>query len=139
MTATAAPTCFISYSWDSPGHCAWVAHLASQLRAHGVDAILDAFHAPLGSDLTTFMGRIATCDFVLLICTPAFRTKAQASAAGGVGYEQAIITGQIFTGVRKPERFIPILRTGSPAFSAKKTVPFRRALTLDRFPDYRMS
>lgn len=83
-----------------------------------MDAILDAFHAPLGADLTHFMGRIAACDFVLVVCTPGFRTKSlQASGAGGIGYEQAIITGQIFTGAARPEKFIPIIRSGSAAES----------------------
>jgi hypothetical protein len=117
MRTRPAPTCFISYSWDSPEHRAWVAHFAAALRAHGVDAILDAFHAPLGADLATFMARIATCDFALLICTPAFRARSMAAGAGGVGYEQAIITGQIFTGATRPEAFIPILRSGTPADS----------------------
>jgi hypothetical protein len=112
-----APTCFISYSWDSPEHRAWVARLASDLRASGVDAVLDAFHAPLGTDLAAFMGRIASCDFVLLVCTPGFRAKSMAGAAGGVGYEQAIITGQIFTGAARPEKFIPVLRAGTIAES----------------------
>lgn len=112
-----APTCFISYSWDSPEHRAWVMQLATALRASGVDAILDAFHAPLGTDLAAFMDRIATSDVVLLVCTPGFRAKSATGAAGGVGYEQAIITGQIFTGAARPEKFIPILRAGSVADS----------------------
>ena len=112
-----APTCFISYSWDSPEHRDWVAQLASKLRANGVDAALDAWHAPLGGDLAAFMGHLATCDFVLLICTPEFRAKSARGVAGGVGYEQAIITGQIVTGSAKPEKFIPLLRSGSAAES----------------------
>lgn len=112
-----APTCFVSYSWDSPDHRAWVMQLASRLRANGVDAILDAFHAPLGTDLAAFMDRIATCDVVLLVCTPAFRAKSMSGAAGGVSYEQAIITGQIFTGAARPDKFIPILRSGNPTES----------------------
>jgi hypothetical protein len=107
------PTCFISYSWDSPEHRSWVRQLAAELRSNGVDAIVDAFHAPLGADLAHFMGRIAACDFVLVVCTPQFRAKSlQAPGAGGIGYEQAIITGQIFTGAAKPEKFIPIIRSG---------------------------
>jgi hypothetical protein len=112
--STRTPTCFLSYSWDSPEHRSWVRRLAAELRSNGVDAIVDAFHAPLGADLTQFMGRIAGSDFVLVVCTPAFRAKSlQSSGAGGIGYEQAIITGQIFTGAARPEKFIPILRSGS--------------------------
>jgi hypothetical protein len=116
MTPPRPPSCFISYSWDSPAHREWVRMLATRLRAGGVDAVLDAFHAPLGADLTAFMGRIAACDHVLVVCTPGFRAKALrgAGGAGGVGYEQALITGQIFTGAARPEKFIPLLREGAP-------------------------
>lgn len=116
MTPPRPPSCFISYSWDSPAHREWVRLLATRLRAGGVDAVLDAFHAPLGADLTAFMGRIAACDHVLVVCTPGFRAKALrgAGGVGGVGYEQALITGQIFTGAARPEKFIPLLREGTP-------------------------
>ncbi|MBI3154935.1 MAG: toll/interleukin-1 receptor domain-containing protein [Burkholderiales bacterium] len=109
----AQPSCFISYSWDSAAHRDWVRRLATRLRQNGVDAVLDAFHAPLGADLAAFMGRIAICDHVLVVCTPGFCAKA-GRAAGGVGYEQAIITGQIFAGAARPEKFIPLLREGAP-------------------------
>jgi hypothetical protein len=59
------------------------------------------------------MGRIATSDFVLIVCTPMFRTKSSGAPAGGVGYEQAIITGQIFSGAARPEKFIPVIRSGT--------------------------
>ena len=110
------PTCFISYSWDSTEHRDWVRQLATALRGNGVDAILDVFHAPLGSDLAAFMSRIATSDFVLIVCTPGFRAKSlrAVGGTGGIGFEQAIITGHIFTGAAKPEKFIPILRSGNP-------------------------
>jgi SEFIR domain len=31
------PTAFISYSWDDEAHKEWVRHLATQLRADGVE------------------------------------------------------------------------------------------------------
>ena len=35
------PTVFISYSHDNDAHKAWVLKLATDLRSHGVNAILD--------------------------------------------------------------------------------------------------
>ena len=35
------PTVFISYSHDNEDHKSWVLKLASDLRSHGVNAILD--------------------------------------------------------------------------------------------------
>ena len=54
-------------------------------------------------------------DYVLLICTPAFAARAD-DRVGGVGYEQAVVTGEIFSGTAHPEKFIPVLR-GDPATS----------------------
>lgn len=117
MGSSRSPSCFISYSWDSPEHREWVRRLATELRNNGVDAILDVFHAPLGTDLTAFMAKIAQCDYVVLVCTPEFHAKSQRGPSSGVSYEQAIITGQIFTGAARPERFLPLLRAGRPAES----------------------
>lgn len=45
------PTVFISYSHDDKQHEAWVLKLATDLRSHGVNAILDQWDLRLGSDL----------------------------------------------------------------------------------------
>ena len=47
---------FVSYAWDSNEHKQWVAKLATNLRQHGVDAILDQWDVRLGDDLSFFMG-----------------------------------------------------------------------------------
>jgi hypothetical protein len=47
-----APKVFISYSWDNEAHKEWVRQLATQLRADGVDARLDHWHAVPGDRLT---------------------------------------------------------------------------------------
>jgi hypothetical protein len=51
------PTVFISYSWDDEAHKEWVRQLATQLRADGVDARLDHWHAVPGDQLPEFMER----------------------------------------------------------------------------------
>ena len=40
---------FISYAWDNEEHKNWVLKLASDLRHHGIDAILDQWDARLGN------------------------------------------------------------------------------------------
>jgi hypothetical protein len=108
----APPTAFISYSWDSPEHKEWVAELGTRLRENGVDVRLDVWDVAPGDSLTQFMeAQIATCDFVVVICTPQYAARSQARQ-GGVGYEQQIISGFLAGGVPR-RKFIPILRSGS--------------------------
>ena len=51
----AHPKVFVSYSHDSAAHKAWVLKLATDLRANGVDATLDAWDLALGQDVAAFM------------------------------------------------------------------------------------
>ncbi len=44
------PKVFISYSHDSDEHKKWVLNLATKLRRHGVDAILDQWDLRIGQD-----------------------------------------------------------------------------------------
>jgi len=106
------PKCFISYSWDSDEHKAWVRLLASELQRNGVVTYLDQWDIHLGKDLPGYMETgIREANFVLLICTPVFAEKANAGT-GGVGYEKTIVTGEIFEGVANPDKFVPLLRKG---------------------------
>lgn len=61
---------FISYAWDNEEHKKWVLKLTSNLRQHGVDAILDQWDARLGNDLPFFMEQgLTTSHFVICICS----------------------------------------------------------------------
>lgn len=112
----ATPTCFVSYSWDSEEHKAWVRQLATALRSAGVDVRIDQWDARFGMDVPKYMEeRIRFSDYVLLVCTPEFAERAN-TGKGGVGYEKGIITGELYTGAQ-PTKFIPVLRTGEPADS----------------------
>jgi hypothetical protein len=113
------PRCFISYSWDSQEHRDWVRKLATRLREFGVDVILDQFHLAPGADVAKFMEKsVRDSQFVLLVCTPTFARKADAGA-GGVGYEKAIVTGEIFAGEARETKFVPLLREGD----ARESLP----------------
>ena len=77
------PTVFISYSWDSAEHRAWVRRFASDLRAEGIDAWLDQWDVQLGDDVTEFMERsVSQADYVLLMCTENFARKANERHGG---------------------------------------------------------
>lgn len=81
------PTVFISYSHDNDAHKAWVLKLATDLRSHGVNAILDQWDLRVGSDLRFFMEQgLSEANLVLCICSKAYVDKFN-SGNGGSGYE----------------------------------------------------
>ena len=107
-----SPTAFISYSWDSDEHRAWVRALAQRLRDGGVDVRLDQWDMAPGDQLTEFMERgIRDHDFVVIICTPKYRRRSD-SREGGVGYEGDVMTAEVMT-ERNHRKFIPVWRSGT--------------------------
>jgi hypothetical protein len=105
------PKVFISYSWDDEDHKLWVKTFAVQLRADGVDVMLDQWAAVPGDRLPHFMEQaIRENSYVLLICTPRYKEKSD-NRTGGVGYEGDIMTGEAHT-LGNHRKFIPVLRRG---------------------------
>lgn len=103
------PLVFISYSHDSDEHKGWVRRLAENLVNKGVDVILDQWHLKHGRDLAFFMETgITTADYVLMICTEGYVSKAN-ERAGGVGYESLFLTGELLRKVNT-EKLIPVVR-----------------------------
>lgn len=104
---------FISYAWEDEGHRAWVKELADRLLQNGIEATLDQYDLELGDRLPQFMERSVTeSDYVLVVCTPVYKQKADLRA-GGVGYEGHIISEELL--LKGNERkFIPIIRKGLP-------------------------
>jgi hypothetical protein len=134
------PTAFVSYSWDSEAHKAWVSEFSARLRRNGVDVKLDQWDVKPGGSLTQFMESNATAsDFVLVICTPEYSERSLARE-GGVGYEQQIITGQLAAGIPR-ERFIPVLRKGEFQPGPKCGIPaqFFGTYTVDMRDDSKAS
>ncbi|MEE4211009.1 MAG: toll/interleukin-1 receptor domain-containing protein [Parvularcula sp.] len=106
------PKVFISYSHDSGIHVDWVRRFAEELRAAGVDAILDQWDLSPGQDLAHFMEQgISNSDRVILVCSDKYVQKADAGA-GGVGYEKMIVTKEIVANIAT-NKFLPILRGNS--------------------------
>ncbi|WP_438349207.1 SEFIR domain-containing protein [Paenibacillus sp. FA6] len=104
------PRVFISYSWTTPEHEEWVVDLATRLRHHGIDVILDKWDLKEGHDVYAFMEAMVTSesvDKVLIICDEGYQKRAD-SRVGGVGTETQIITPQIYKDINQ-EKFIPIV------------------------------
>lgn len=102
---------FISYAWEDEDHIAWVRQLADRLLQNGIEATLDQYDLELGDRLPQFMEQsVSESDYVLVICTPIYKQKAD-QRSGGVGYEGHIICEELL--VKGNERkFIPVIRKG---------------------------
>jgi hypothetical protein len=108
-----APRAFISYSHDSPEHKSWVLKLGSDLRAIGVDVVLDQWDLAPGQDVSLFMQKgISEADHVVLVCSSAYVSKSE-KGVGGVGYERLIVTAEVVQSI-DTRKFIPILRASTP-------------------------
>ena len=104
---------FISYKWEDPDHNTWVERLASDLRARGIEALLDKWEVRYGESFSDYMTRgINTADAVLFIMTPQSIYAAEAAASGGgaVKFEVQLATARRLAG--EAFRFIGILRRG---------------------------
>lgn len=105
-----APKVFISYSWTSDEHEAWVINLATRLRKDGVDAFIDKWLLKPGHDRFAFMEQmIVSKDVhkVIVVCDKGYKEKAD-QRIGGVGVESQVISQHIYTKVRQ-EKFIPVI------------------------------
>ncbi len=123
------PTIFISYSHDDKQHEAWVLKLASDLRSHGVNAILDQWDLRLGSDLRFFMEHgLSASNLVLCVCSEMYVQKVN-SGIGGAGYEGMIMSQSLLSNANS-EFVISIVRNNSSpqkvplAFGSKLYIDF---------------
>jgi hypothetical protein len=89
---------FISYSWSTPEHKAWVRRLAERLMEDGIYIILDEWDLKPGNDPLYFMEQSITdptVSKVLIVCDRVYKEKAD-GRAGGVGTETQILTPEIY-------------------------------------------
>ena len=106
------PTTFISYAWESDDLKNWVKNLATKLRDSGIDAKLDQWEVVPGDQMPHFMEKsVRENDFVLIICTPKYKTKSE-ERIGGVGYEGDIMTAEVLQ-KSNHRKFIPVLKSGT--------------------------
>ncbi len=105
------PKLFVSYSWTSPDHEAWVLRLATELRESGIDVILDKWDLKEGHDARAFMEKMVTdpeIKKVILICDKAYVDKTD-GRSGGVGTEAQIISGTIYDN-QAQDKFVAIVK-----------------------------
>lgn len=104
------PKLFVSYSWTSPDHEAWVLQLSTELRESGVEVILDKWDLKEGHDAQAFMEKMVTdpeIKKVILVCDKVYVDKAD-GRSGGVGTEAQIITGKIYK-KQAQDKFVAIV------------------------------
>ncbi|WP_142080746.1 toll/interleukin-1 receptor domain-containing protein [Acidovorax temperans] len=100
----------MSYSWTSVEHEQFVMDLATSLRNHGIDAILDKWDLKPGQDKYVFMESMVVDTEVLkvlVLCDRKYQEKAN-NRAGGVGTESQIISQELYGKVQQT-KFIPIV------------------------------
>ena len=132
------PVAFISYSHDSKEHKAWVLQLAKDLRAAGVDVILDHWDLSPGQDVTLFMQNgIGRADRVLLVCTEKYVSKAD-GASGGVGYERLVITSEVVAAI-ETAKFVPLVRTNNNSDKIPTYLGPRLYIDFSKDADYTVS
>jgi hypothetical protein len=111
---TEGPKTFISYSWSSPEHEAWVLQLATELAESGVDVILDKWDLREGADKYAFMEKMVTdpdIRKVVVICDRIYAEKAD-GRKGGVGTETQIISKEIYDQVNptdQEQKFVAVI------------------------------
>ncbi|GIN27212.1 MULTISPECIES: toll/interleukin-1 receptor domain-containing protein [Bacillus] len=98
---------FISYSWESEEHKKLVNDLGEKLENDGLEVTIDQWDVRPGDELALYMERaIKESDYVLIICSEGYKTKAD-NRIGGSGYEAKIITSNILAN-QHIKKFIPI-------------------------------
>ena len=135
---TDAPSVFISYSWDSDEHRAWVLSLANRLAKNYIYVYLDRYDLTAGKDMTHFMeNAVSKSKHVLIILTPNYKLKAE-KRKGGVGYETSIITAQIFKD-NLSDKFIPILKDGTIETSVPVFLSTKINIDMTKESDFKKS
>lgn len=107
---------FVSYKWEDVPHNAWVERLARDLRARGIEALVDKWEVRYGESFSDYMTRgIHSCDAILFIMTPAFLSAAEASSGreGPLKFELQLALARRLAGERF--RVIGVLRRGERA------------------------
>jgi len=106
------PRVFVSYSWDSAEHKAWVLQLVEELRKYGIECILDQRDILGGDELPLVLEKwIMQSKAILVVCTANYTKKANGRKSGGVGFETVISAAKYMKCSPKGRaNFIPITR-----------------------------
>jgi hypothetical protein len=104
------PKLFISYSWSSSDHEAWVLRFAEGLASQGIHVILDKWDLQPGHDAHAFMESMITdltVSKVVLICDQMYVDKSN-GRLGGVGTEAQIITPELYA-KKEQDKFVAVV------------------------------
>ena len=137
------PIVFISYSHDSTEHADRVLALSDQLRADGIDCILDQYEDSPPEGFPRWMDRhIRAADFVLMICTPTYHRRVMSEEepdkGHGVAWESTLIYQYIYNEGTSNKRFIPILLEGAHESDIPipwQGVKYYRPITTDSYEE----
>jgi predicted nucleotide-binding protein len=104
------PKVFISYA--KKGRIkAWVDSLSDRLKTDGIEIVLDSWIFGVDEEfLDIIEKRIIDCDYVLVVCTPFYKEKAEKQRYGEYGYDPNVIT-KVTPSLRR--KFITIVREGN--------------------------
>jgi len=109
-----SPKTFISYSWSSPEHEAWVLELSTELEESGVEVILDKWDLREGADKYAFMEKMVTdpsVGKVVVVCDRNYAEKAD-GRKDGVGTETQIISRELYEQIDpagQQQRFVAVI------------------------------
>jgi hypothetical protein len=104
---------FISYKWEDEDHNKWVEKFATDLRAAGIDAILDRWEVRFGDSFTDYMtSKIKEADVILFIMTSrsVAAVEAPKGQGGAIKFEMQMATSRRIAGENM--RLIGIYREG---------------------------
>ena len=109
---------FISYSHDSTAHEQRVLAFSDRLRADGVNASLDQYESDPPTGWPIWMeDQIRDADFVLLVCSEAYRRRVERREEPGKGqgvvWESLIIYNELYSDTGVNRKFIAVLLEGA--------------------------
>jgi len=126
------PRLFVSYSWTTPDHEAWVLNLATELRDNGVEVTLDKWDLREGHDSYAFMEKMVSdpeIRKVALICDRVYAEKAD-GRNGGVGTETQIISPEIYS-QQDQNKFVAIVVERDPGGKAYLPTYYKSRIYID--------
>ena len=104
------PRVLISYSHDSDAHAAQVRKLAERLRGDGVDCRIDQYVTNPSQGWPLWMdAEVEAADFVLILFTERYATRAREPRKSGVRFESVLILNDLYDAGMLNDKFIPIL------------------------------
>ena len=110
MPVATPPRVLISYSHDSDLHAAQVRKLAEQLRRDGIDCRIDQYVTNPSQGWPLWMDEeVEAADFVLILFTERYSSRAREPKKSGVRFESVLILNDLYEAGMLNDKFIPIL------------------------------